>query len=264
MVNIFYLSDVIETCCRFHCDKHVVKMIVESTQILSVIARQHGVSIQDAPYSLRQMKHPCVVWTGSSLSNWKWLKEFTLALNEEYKYRYDKVEDHKSAGIARMIPAPVTLTDIGITERPQCMPDQYKVLGDPVAAYRNYYIGEKQYFAKWRKREVPEWFTLGCVAYNLLHPETPTNPQQKKALDLKRKMEKRALPKKEMKVEEEEEEEEEISELIEGKKETLVLKEESKVEELMTEKRRRSHSRENENLNGEEERRKKRRKSVSP
>jgi len=42
---------------------------------------------------------------------------------------------------------------------PQCMPDQYKVEGDPVAAYRNYYKGEKAYFARWNKgRASPEWW----------------------------------------------------------------------------------------------------------
>jgi hypothetical protein len=139
-------------------------------------------------------KHPCVIWCAKSLSNWKWLKEFTLALNEEYKYRYNKECDHKSAAICRLLKEP-NMEDEGMTERPQCMPDQYKVEGDAAQGYRNYYIGEKQYFAKWTKRAVPKWYTEGCEEYNKLHPETPTTPAQKKAIDLKLKKEKEKIKK---------------------------------------------------------------------
>jgi hypothetical protein len=40
------------------------------------------------------------------------------------------------------------------------MPDEYKVSNDPISAYRKYYMGEKSSFAKWTKREVPEWFQV--------------------------------------------------------------------------------------------------------
>jgi len=139
-------------------------------------------------------KHPCVIWCGQSLGNWKWLRDFTLALNEEYKYRYNKECDHKSAIVAKQLKEP-NMVDNGVTERPQCMPDQYKVQGDAAQGYRNYYIGEKQYFAKWTKRAVPKWYIDGCAEYNKLHPETPTTPAQKKAIDLRLKKEKERIKK---------------------------------------------------------------------
>ena len=42
---------------------------------------------------------------------------------------------------------------LGVTEPPQCMPDKYKC-EDPVQAYRNYYLGEKMYMAVWTERDV--------------------------------------------------------------------------------------------------------------
>jgi hypothetical protein len=161
-------------------------MIVESTQILCTVAQQKGQTLEEAPYRMSHGKHPCVIWCAKSLSNWKWLRDFTLALNDEYKYRYNKECDHKSAAICRLLKEP-NMEDEGMTERPQCMPDQYKVAGDATQGYRNYYIGEKQYFAKWTKRAVPKWYTEGCEEYNKLHPETPTTPAQKKAIDLRLK-----------------------------------------------------------------------------
>ena len=38
------------------------------------------------------------------------------------------------------------------------MPDYCKVEGDPITAYRNYYINEKKRFATWKNKEIPEWF----------------------------------------------------------------------------------------------------------
>jgi len=40
---------------------------------------------------------------------------------------------------------------------PQCMPDQYKV-PDSIQAYHNYYINDKQPFAVWTDRSIPEWY----------------------------------------------------------------------------------------------------------
>ncbi len=48
------------------------------------------------------------------------------------------------------------------TQPPQCMPDQYKC-DDSVQAYRNYYMGEKAGFAKWKGREVPTWFNYDNI-----------------------------------------------------------------------------------------------------
>jgi len=52
---------------------------------------------------------------------------------------------------------PPTLLSLGITERPQAMPDQYKVSDDPVLAYRQYYLGEKSQLLAYTERGLPAW-----------------------------------------------------------------------------------------------------------
>ena len=154
-MNIFILDRDIKTCARYHADQHVVKMILESAQMLCTVVNRTG---GRAPYKSTHAKHPCTLWVGKSLSNWRWLCRLALALNQEYRYRYRTVSDHKSASVIRDLPLP-ELADIGLTEFAQAMPEQYKVPGDAVRAYRQFYIGEKAKFAKWTRRRPPVWFT---------------------------------------------------------------------------------------------------------
>ena len=153
-MNIFVLDLDIPTCVRYHADQHVVKMVLESAQMLCTVLHQHGIA---APYKPSHARHPCVVWAGASLSNWLWLRELALGLGEEYKYRYEQTDEHRSALVIRALPLP-PLADPGLTDFAQAMPAKYRVEGDAVRAYRNYYIGEKAGFATWTKRDVPSWF----------------------------------------------------------------------------------------------------------
>lgn len=57
------------------------------------------------------------------------------ALNDEYKYRY---ETSKNFEVAINLETP-SLPKIGLLEHPQVMPNEYKVSGNPVKAYRNFY-----------------------------------------------------------------------------------------------------------------------------
>ena len=154
-MNIFILDRNIKTCARYHADQHVVKMILESAQMLCTVVNRNG---GRAPYKSTHPKHPCTLWTGRSLSNWRWLRRLALALNQEYRYRYGTASDHKSARVIQELPFP-EIADIGLTEFAQAMPAQYRVPGDAVQAYRRFYIGEKARFAKWTRRRPPRWFT---------------------------------------------------------------------------------------------------------
>ena len=51
----------------------------------------------------------------------------------------------------------MNIPDGPLTPFAQAMPDEYKD-PDPVQAYRAYYMGEKAGFAKWNKRNTPEWY----------------------------------------------------------------------------------------------------------
>lgn len=153
-MNIFILDENIKTCAQYHCDQHVVKMILESVQLLCTALNKKGVV---TPYKSTHSNHPCVIWVEQSYDNFLWLSELTFALNEEYKYRYDKTSDHKSIAVLTEI-TQYSFEAIGLTPFPQAMPDAYKVVNNPVLAYRNFYLGDKAKFAKWTKRSPPAWF----------------------------------------------------------------------------------------------------------
>ncbi|MDV2856763.1 pyrimidine dimer DNA glycosylase/endonuclease V [Oceanimonas sp. CAM02] len=152
-MNIFILDNNIERCAEYHCDQHVVKMILESVQILCTALNKKGF---ETPYKSTHIKHPSVLWVEESYDNFQWLTRLTQALNAEYRYRYRKEQDHKSMPVLAQIQQ-FTYPAIGLTEFAQAMPDQYKVPGDAVQAYRNFYLGDKMKFARWTRREVPHW-----------------------------------------------------------------------------------------------------------
>jgi hypothetical protein len=152
-VNIFVLDLNIEKCACYHCDQHVVKMILESAQIACTALNLKGFR---TPYKSTHMKHPCVLWAGASFANLQWLKKLARALNREYLYRYRTAENHSSLAVVDQIEG-MNFESTGLTDFPQAMPEQYKVPGDPVQAYRNFYVGEKLQFARWTRRRRPAW-----------------------------------------------------------------------------------------------------------
>lgn len=152
-MNIFILDYDIKRCSRYHCDQHVVKMILESVQMLCTALNKKGVS---TPYRSTHLNHPCVLWVERSYDNFIWLRDLALALNEEYRFRFEKDRDHKSIAILRELSGPVCDSH-GLTEFAQAMPQQYKVPGNAVKAYRQFYLAEKMAFAKWTRRKAPAW-----------------------------------------------------------------------------------------------------------
>ncbi len=152
-MNIFYLDSDIKKCAQYHCDKHVIKMILEYGQLLcTAVWMSGGIAL----YRPTHLKHPCTSWVSASISNWLWLKELAGALNEEYRYRYESAMDHRSWTVIQSLIVP-ELPALGITERPQIMPEEYRIPNDPITAYRQFYLGEKRELLHWRKRGVPQW-----------------------------------------------------------------------------------------------------------
>jgi hypothetical protein len=152
-MNIFILDKNIKKCALYHCDKHVGKMLLEAAQLLSTVVRLSGL---DAGYKITHRNHPCTLWTNKSLSNWIWLRKLAKALNNEYRFRFDKTINHKSYDLIMLLPVP-NIIDHGLTPFVQIMPEIYKD-NDPVIAYRNYYVWEKGYLLNWGKKRVePFW-----------------------------------------------------------------------------------------------------------
>ena len=154
-MNIFILDKDVRKCARYHCDKHVVKMILESAQILCTVSNLSGMR---TPYRSTHTKHPCVKWAMGSIQNWRWLKKLATELNKEFKYRFDHKKDHNSYKVIKKLKEP-PLPNVGLSEFAQAMPDVYKVKKNAVQAYRNYYIGMKRLIATWKRRRMPKWYT---------------------------------------------------------------------------------------------------------
>ena len=127
-------------------------MITEQTQLLAS-AYYFADNMQNGIYKLTHANHPCAKWTRESLSNWRWLREFTFALNAEYTYRYGR--EHACLKMIQNLEEP-HIVDIGLTNFAKAMPDQYKN-ADVITAYRDYYNGEKQHLFAWKNRPEPYW-----------------------------------------------------------------------------------------------------------
>lgn len=159
-MNIFYLDDDFKTCARFHADRHVVKMVLEYAQLLSTAHRELDgeENVNPILYKSTHKNHPCAIWARQTSDNYGMLYGMFYHLSKEYEYRYGKI--HLSYVKLKYVLdlLPKNIPNAGPTELPQCMPDEYKVVGDPLQAYRNYYIGAKSNIAKWTKRSIPEWY----------------------------------------------------------------------------------------------------------
>ena len=152
-MNIFALSYDPERCAQAHCDKHVVKMILEHAQMMATVVRESG--IEHDGYRSTHKHHPCTLWLGQSSGNWDWLMEMTYQLDREYRFRYDHDVSHKSWSAILALPEP-DLPHLGLTPFAQAMPDEFKH-EDGVVAYRRYYSGAKSPILSYTKREQPEW-----------------------------------------------------------------------------------------------------------
>lgn len=152
-MNIFVLDQDPAEAAQMLVDKHCVKMVLESAQILSTVCHAKGL---EAPYKATHKSHPCTVWAGVSRGNWEWLIDHSLAMCAEYTHRYGRT--HASQKVIEWCRdnAPEFSSTVR-TPFAQAMPDQYKS-DCAVSAYRSYYKGEKSKFAAWKKRSAPQWW----------------------------------------------------------------------------------------------------------
>ena len=155
-MNIFVLDQNPVRAARMQCDRHVVKMTLETAQMLSTVINELG---GQSPYKTAHVNHPCSVWARQSVENFRWLYRHGMALSLEYTKRYGKT--HKSESVIRQcldaLPT-VSMASVEQTPFPLCMPDKYKC-DDAVESYRRFYIGEKSRFAQWNKTtEPPAWW----------------------------------------------------------------------------------------------------------
>ena len=181
-MNIFIVDRDPITAAQSLCDKHVVKMVTESAQMLSTAHRFLDGSESKVPsksgkriishytlpdsresilYKAVHAQHPCTVWTMTSNNNYNWHYCHYTALAAEYQYRYGRRHgafSEEMQGALKITPdnIPVdyfTPFAIAMKQYPDCI-----VENPPVASYRNYYKTAKADFAKWTRRSPPEWW----------------------------------------------------------------------------------------------------------
>jgi len=186
-MNIFILDNDPVLAAQLQCDKHVVKMIVESGQMLSTAHRMLDGTVERRPsksgkttvnyyklnderedimYKAVHFNHPCSIWTRESCCNYTWHYEHFIALCEEYTYRYGKVHstETKLRDVLKQIPKNInrvggkTPFKLAMQSNPECV---VNTLGgvDAVATYQNFYkTKQKRFNMDWTKRQIPEWF----------------------------------------------------------------------------------------------------------
>lgn len=181
-MNIFILDTNPVIAAQMQCDKHVVKMIIESAQMLSTAHRMLDGEQKSVPsksgkrtvkawtlpderdavlYKAVHMNHPCTVWTMQSNNNYNWHYVHFIALCQEYTLRYGKI--HATETLLREIlmspprNIPVdykTQFPLAMNSNPEC-----KFPHDPVKSYRMFYQTKQDRFKMaWTNRQVPEWF----------------------------------------------------------------------------------------------------------
>lgn len=177
-MNIFYLDRDVSKCAEYHNDKHVVKMIIEYAQLLSTAHRvidgeqyldktANGRSIkrwrmedntlETVLYKATHINHPSAVWVRQSNNNYNWLMCLFQSLLAEYTHRYGKI--HATERLVYFLRKPPKNIPVSyLTQPTPAMPDEYKVHGDSLQSYRNYYVGAKNNMAKWKNREIPDWW----------------------------------------------------------------------------------------------------------
>lgn len=152
-MNIFFLDQCPRIAAEMMHDKHVVKMILETAQILSTVCHRHG-TWTEGMYRPTHANHPSVRWAGDSATNFYWLVEHGQHLCNEFHYRYSRY--HKSGLVIDLCAAEAPrFTTLHWTEPAQAMPDEFKIPGDAIAAYRAYYLGRKVEQSGWTRRPAP-------------------------------------------------------------------------------------------------------------
>ena len=161
-MNIFILSLLPAECAQYMLNLHVHKILLECVQMLSTALRVLNPDKVFDPclYRMAHKNHPVSIWCRTSLANFMWTLQLIDALHEEWRFRHSHEKIHKSYTVSLYIREniPTNFPETGLTPFALCMPEIYKVQGNPVESYRNYYRGEKRAMASWKKRERPDWF----------------------------------------------------------------------------------------------------------
>lgn len=176
-MNIFVVDEDPVTAANMLCDKHCIKMILESCQLLStahhVLDGQQITVTGKRTYKTYESKkpdllkatminHPCTIWVRESRENYLWLWKHAYAMCKEYTRRYGKVHKLEALLLGALYNPPKNIPKLKLTPFAQAMPDNCKN-ADAVVAYRKYYITAKVDIAKWKLNNAPQWYVECCI-----------------------------------------------------------------------------------------------------
>ena len=152
-MNIFYLDKCPVKAAQLQYNKHVVKMILESAQMLCTAHHHYG-NGDNVPYKKAHYNHPSTIWVRQNSIHYDWLYDHMIALGDEYTKRYGKT--HLSITKCKdIVYLPPGIPTVMFNQPPQCMPDEYKDTCS-IQAYWNYYIGEKHVVANPKTEKIYE------------------------------------------------------------------------------------------------------------
>lgn len=153
-MNIFILDLDLKKNAEYYCDKHIVKMILESAQLMCTVVQEMG---GVAPYKRTHSNHPCTKWLLESGANWDLLFDLATELNQEYKFRFNHKNNHKSYDVIKSLVKP-NYTNNTFSGMFNSVTDTIRRTNavDTIKFYRKYYIDKQNNIEmKWTKREIP-------------------------------------------------------------------------------------------------------------
>lgn len=178
-MNLFYLDIRPDKCAQLHCDKHVVKMIIEYAQLMSTAHRlidgtqyqgktklgrnikrwKHPNSnMEGVLYKASHINHPTAIWTRQKKGNYEFLYKLFCSLCDEYTHRYGKVHMTDTKLRDLLSEPPANIAEGSFSAPPPAMPDDCKQ-PNVLKSYHKYYRVYKKDFAKWTNRPVPNFMS---------------------------------------------------------------------------------------------------------
>jgi hypothetical protein len=165
-MNIFYLHFIPQICAMYHVNKHVIKMILETAQLLcSAIHILYPENELTFMYKLTHKNHPSSVWARDNINNWKWLLSLGFALCKEYTYRYKKI--HKSQAVLEQLKENIHLFENKFSQNVfyppvPAMDEKFLIKNSnnevvSMLSYRNYYRLGKSHIHSWQFRDIPDF-----------------------------------------------------------------------------------------------------------
>ena len=162
-MNIFALDHCPIRSARMHCDKHVIKMILEYGQLLSTAHHVLKTPYAHEFYKPSHENHPSAIWTRAAARNYEWLYVCFAELCKIYNEATGKTHATFTKLHPLIAVPPANMPSKPRTPFAQAMPPKYKNRYHPIEAYQAYYCYEKARFAKFTYNPTPDWFTDNYV-----------------------------------------------------------------------------------------------------